>query len=394
MMDAKANVDNTTSEWPASHAAAPAVVDIPIDADTHTSSPDTPERVQPRAKEAWQYFRDVEDRIRFLEEKVRVLEGGEPVDTSAPRPTSKPLQARKPVLPELNRVRSPLHEYISTLQETSYAVDVFLYQTSSSRAPNIAHSEEDGSDLDPAFIRINSLSILSALEEIAAPNFSPQRPIIVHPFKVLVLYEKPIREYWNSMVDTGGPAQAEFECLIRFIDDHLALSMHEKDIGVKIAFQDLWQLFRSAKLVVRADAGPGSSRNIFQIISTRGGSTPQLRQEFEAFHHLYGKGDGGKVKLAEDTQSIMIDCCSYDFDGLRLVPVRTTFQIQSYEGLRHITSLPMYPSTFYPNESVLIEHNIQRGKLFVSLTHVSHKKYYGLTLDDIPVVVSELTGCS
>jgi hypothetical protein len=76
-----------------------------------------------------------------------------------------------------------------------------------------------------------------------------------------------------------------------------------------------------------------------------------------------------------------------DCDGKEYGAVPKVIKISPYQDLRPITLLEVYPLKFSPRlESKLI----QRGKKFVKLAGVAHKKYKGLSIKEETVRQEEV----
>ncbi|KAH7032405.1 hypothetical protein B0J12DRAFT_680514 [Macrophomina phaseolina] len=82
--------------------------------------------------------------------------------------------------------------------------------------------------------------------------------------------------------------------------------------------------------------------------------------------------------------SFSVDCYRWEFDGESFVPVVTVNTIKPYNGLKDITSLPVYPLYFNKKSGIIREALMARGKRFISLTkraETVHRHYTGITLE-------------
>ena len=161
---------------------------------------------------------NVEERLAWLENKVRRLEGRE-------TPLVNPADAykRKPAVPKLNR--APWSEFKHRIagQWIVYAIDVlegparywYQFKDDESRRKRFLSAEKgvlvddnkSADELDHAYprempsrISINSLPVQHILEEII-PNVSKNGPppTMLRPYKALVRYEKQIREVFEEL---------------------------------------------------------------------------------------------------------------------------------------------------------------------------------------------------
>ena len=175
-------------------------------------------------------FINVEDRLVFLENKVRRLEGRE-APLSDPRDESKRPQA----LPKLNRTKWSEFKHQFAGEKTLYAIDVldgparywYQFKDDESRRKRFTSAKEamsmeeikptNESDQSypremPSRIRINSVPILTILEDII-PNLSKKigSVIMLRPYKALVHYEKPIREVFEELTKKWAEVDAASE---------------------------------------------------------------------------------------------------------------------------------------------------------------------------------------
>jgi hypothetical protein len=270
----------------------------------------------------------------------------------------------------------------------------------------------------PERIRINSKPIIRILSKIHQSNISPRgEPVIFfRPFKVLVFYQKEIREWVARLekkssqeiktaelsandldvreekdegtigsdndLENGSDARPEWpdniykdlylngpgplydmKCLIDFIDRHLEAKssyLHGSN-HLRVLFSDIWHLFKPGDSVVTQD-----KQQAYRVIGVKSPSqtvkTPAWRS----------------VRAGEDS-SFVIDCVYIDFDGQRLGPVSQKFVIPRFDGEREVTSLDVFPIRFAKDEDA--EVLIRRGYNFVQVTGIAPMHYAGPTLD-------------
>ncbi|KAJ2988903.1 hypothetical protein NUW58_g3738 [Xylaria curta] len=79
-------------------------------------------------------------------------------------------------------------------------------------------------------------------------------------------------------------------------------------------------------------------------------------------------------KIRNNYNELYVYCFYVDFNGLAYGVVREVFVFKPYEGEMDIRSLQAYPIEYATNHTLL-----DRGKTFLQLTKVSHKRYEGLT---------------
>ena len=178
-------------------------------------------------------------------------------------------------------------------------------------------------------------------------------------------------------VDNREAALQHLGLLIRFFDNDLR-STFELRSNLKtgrahtIEYADLWHLYEPGQEIRSADC----KLQIYHVTRFTGGRDTLCKRETctrEVPPSCVTRGD-----------VFTVECYRYDFDGIYYGPVSETFTIRSYEGLREITSLPVYPWLFSPNYSEEKEKLLKRGKKFIdhSIPEFSHKAYAALSLDD------------
>lgn len=96
----------------------------------------------------------------------------------------------------------------------------------------------------------------------------------------------------------------------------------------------------------------------------------------------------------EKYSPLMIDCYYLDYSGSKYDCVAEKFLLKPFEGEVAITFLEVYPMRFVTQErradgKTLEEFLIDRGRKFIELTEVSHKRYEGLTLGESREEVSK-----
>ena len=79
---------------------------------------------------------------------------------------------------------------------------------------------------------------------------------------------------------------------------------------------------------------------------------------------------------------LVIDTFYIDFDGDNFGPVPRKFVIQEYEGEQEIVTLPAYPDIFDKDMQGSKDMLGERGKKFIKLAGVAHRKYAGLSAQE------------
>ena len=189
-------------------------------------------------------------------------------------------------------------------------------------------------------------------------------------------------------IETTERCLQELQILVDLLDNDLKpifdlrAQIEKGDIS-SIAFHDLWHLFRIGG-EIRANEGP--HLQVYRIVDIRGGR-PALCTRLDA--------EGKKVELGDEVEALAgayaprtftINCFCFGFDGKHLGPVQRFFDIEPYEDVKPVNSLPVYPIAFSGRDDGDLnrEDFISRGKKFVELTKdensVVHKRYHGLSM--------------
>ena len=144
-----------------------------------------------------------------------------------------------------------------------------------------------------------------------------------------------------------------------------------------IAFSDLWHLYEHGQEV----RTPNDPIQVFKIVRFTGGRDLLTKSPSISSRPV----PRSCIERQGSESAFFIECYRYDFNGTLYGPVHTMFEIRRYEGLRYITSLPVYPLRFdadYQKERIRLA---RRGDKFIALAQtnrIAHKSYRGLSLDE------------
>ncbi|KAJ5150895.1 uncharacterized protein N7482_010147 [Penicillium canariense] len=260
-------------------------------------------------------------------------------------------------------------------------------------------------------IRLRSPILLKVLNEVT-DQLSQRGPhehkvTFMRPFKLLTLFWKDLLEHQKKLEQIHGDSTAESQdpsmaigplketespkalehlrLLNEFMANHLGRVFKlredfEKGTARKVAFCDLWHVFRPGT-TVRSPAA--KQIQLYRVIRATGG---------RPLYSLAGDppANYAGVKLKDQGYSpgsFIVECFYIDFDGAQYGPVNRTFQIRKYEGERDMTALPVYPLQCDPDHESIREAMVTRGEIFAVLSNpqkTAHKQYRGLTLDKHP----------
>lgn len=173
-------------------------------------------------------------------------------------------------------------------------------------------------------------------------------------------------------------ALRDMRCYVEFIDRDIIPLYNRFDDGQiqKVAFEDLWCLFRVGELVYLPHTGESSHRyhQLWRI----------YRIECPAPHYSYTDLNDGWLSLDEledDGQDVFTLFCYYiDYNGSSYGAVRHKFDIKSFPGERDIDSLEVYPIRFYSERKPLLESLRKQGSNFQRFLNDRYQAYNGWTL--------------
>ena len=158
--------------------------------------------------------------------------------------------------------------------------------------------------------------------------------------------------------------------LIHFLDHDLAdlvRTYREIHGGAleKIPFTYLWHLFWPGQEIV----SKRPNHQVYRVLQVSGG-----RKSLTPRRNKSGSSSRRTVS------NLVIDCFYLDFDGKQVRPVPKTISIRPYDDLLPITTLEVYPLKYEKERPR--ENLIQRGRKFVEIVQVSHRRYEGLNLTE------------
>ncbi len=165
-----------------------------------------------RVRQHFEYIKLMEDRMQFLEKKVKILskEPEQPPE-SVPPPSLilsscemtwsefKSPSARKHVIdvllgdPHVDMRRTRFHSQISHAMSRHLSVETVAFQ------PRLSQDVSEIRSLLPERIRINSSLVIKILTKITAVPIDVEHFVILRPFKLLINYDREIREFLDGL---------------------------------------------------------------------------------------------------------------------------------------------------------------------------------------------------
>ncbi|KAJ4325078.1 hypothetical protein N0V84_003621 [Fusarium piperis] len=328
-------------------------------------------------------------------------------------------------------------------------------QTSQAPAPT---ERPDGHSAFPERIRIHSRHIIKTLavvrgsDLVTSDSFNIGSVVMLRPFRMLVYYEREIREWYSKLAEELDPAKSKPEgdvkaeelentddvdeasdtssirekkpkvedpegysksettlqqlpCLFDFMDRYISERVAHLNSSRcnKIYFSDIWHVFKPGDLVISGDGK--QAYMVIKLTSARHVAT----QTFPAFYAK--EPEQSNVPKQGD---ITIHCVCIQFDGSQLGPVSHAFPIKKYDGEKAVATLGIYPLRFHILESLesraikpklsvteledavnkgvadLRQRLIQRGRRFIEVAAVKHMYYAGLAIDTRDEVESQV----
>lgn len=187
--------------------------------------------------------------------------------------------------------------------------------------------------------------------------------------------EATMHESKLTQVKSAQKIANGMKCLLQFMDNELhdiiEVHRHIRERTLReIAFEHLWHLFKPGDLVVSNQP----KDQAYRVLSTGGGRLPRDTTDCN--------GNLTVTNALRTPSDFFLDCYYIDFNGVHYGPVPKQITIAPYEGLRPVTALEVIPiSLIHEQNGSQLEAALQaRGKKFMKLARVSHKKYKGLSL--------------
>lgn len=287
----------------------------------------------------------------------------------------------------------------------------------------------------PYRLAINGYELHRALELIFKQPVSLNSNVWIWPFKHFVTYESQIRQRLhkekaflkemenpiekngasvaferNGQETTGiyeadeldddekSPEEQQYEaavrlcgqleCLVQFMDEDMkdifSVKKRIADGSLRtISFDYLWLLYAPGDLII-SSVNQQRAQRAYRTLHVTGGRAildigDQPSNNNSSSLQPEHVDQASTFALSKNTQFI-IDAFYIDFDGDKFGPVPRRFRIQEYEGWQAIDTLPAFPAKFSKNAKDTEKTLLRRGKKFVKLAGVSHKKYSGLSV--------------
>ena len=151
-----------------------------------------------------------------------------------------------------------------------------------------------------------------------------------------------------------------------------------------IDFDYLWLLFKPGDLIFTSS----TQKRAYIVLHVTGGRaildigdqpSTNNRNAVQPIRSWEQHEDQTVTYAHSKNTPVIIDTFYIDFDGDNFGPVPRKFVIQEYEGEQEIVTLPAFPAIFDKDIQKSKEMLKERGKKFVKLAGVAHRKYAGLS---------------
>ena len=193
----------------------------------------------------------------------------------------------------------------------------------------------------------------------------------------------------QQQYDSAVKLEGQLKCLVDFMDVDMKelFSVKQKifDGTLKsIAFEYLWLLFKPGDLIFTSSA----QRRAYRVLHVTGGRAildigeqPPLndRNTIQPGRSWEQHEDQAVTFAHSKNTPFLIDTFYIDFDGVGFGPVPRRFVIQEYAGEHTIDTLPCFPARFEKDIQETERVLAKRGRRFVKMAGVAHKKYNGLS---------------
>lgn len=279
-------------------------------------------------------------------------------------------------------------------------------------------------------IRINSAYILKHLHYLSDGSWEqPRHYVFLRPFRPLIELQKKMKDElenlqkkWGSADNTdkeptgdkpslnadspelldSREALRHMEVYVDFIENDVMplCNMFEDRKRTKVAFHDLWYLFRAGDYIYRPlsmnkkkapDSGLSTSNSsIMATYQTLLRAYSIVISEIESDPDKEAKdSDIDLYETYDDAWSsgfnhVRIHTYYIEFDGDSYIPCCLYDKISRYEDEKEITDLNVYPLDYHPNKETILKSHTDSGKRFKQLIEQKHVYHFGWTVSHEP----------
>lgn len=168
-------------------------------------------------------------------------------------------------------------------------------------------------------------------------------------------------------------ALRDMRCYVDFVDRELMprYNLLQGTGALKVAFDDLWYLFRVNDLVYSPNTRNTDRRHqeIWRVYRTLG---PEPQTSYASRHSVWGLQDEFE---ADKYMEFTVYCYRIGHDGSSYGAVRHKFYIEAFPGERDILTLDVYPLRFARDREQILKAFEYQGKRFQSSFDDRHQSY-------------------
>ncbi|KAF5228716.1 hypothetical protein FANTH_14409 [Fusarium anthophilum] len=217
---------------------------------------------------------------------------------------------------------------------------------------------------------------------------------ILRPFKILDYHYPRIKSLLKSLEDeagfnnlstesrndttSGGEGETittaadeedyinDIHCLVAFLDDTiLPLSKRLAEESDVVRFSDLWYLFPPDSFIYARKSD--FVHKVWRVVQRTGGRRYMRRPDHvpeSSFRYQFSP--------------FVVDCYYIDFDGRHFVPVFGQFEIDFFDDVQPVSSLPVFPLRIAEKDGLVHRDQLEaRSREFIDHTSVRHRYYCG-----------------
>lgn len=283
-------------------------------------------------------------------------------------------------------------------------------------------------------IRINSAYILKHLHELSdIPERDVKHHIFFRPFRPLIELQprmktalENLQKKWGNIENADATpekttddvadlkasspelldskrALRHMEAYVNFIDDDVMplYTMFDDPTRTKVAFHELWYLFREGQYIYRqppankkssSTSGPSTSNSstmaTYQtLVRACSILLPPVANDADGHVLNPGRFDSDSSDYGSSThdlQDVTIQTYYIDFDGESYIPRCLYEDIPPYDTPKDITELKVYPLRYYTDKDVLLKTQKESGERFKKLIEQKHVYHFGWTVSHDP----------
>ncbi|KAG5789276.1 hypothetical protein H9Q69_011673 [Fusarium xylarioides] len=158
----------------------------------------------------------------------------------------------------------------------------------------------------------------------------------------------------------------DIHCLVAYLDDRIVpLSKRLAEESDVVRFSELWYLFPPDSFIYARKSD--FVHKVWRVVQRTGGRRYMRRPDHvpeSSFRYQFSP--------------FVVDCYFIDFDGRHFVPVFGQFEIDFFDDVQPVSSLPVFPLRIAEKDGLVHRDQLEdRSREFVDYTSVQHRYYCG-----------------